>query len=270
MEINFYPQYNNRIQSFKSSEREVFDENGKIINRNTTGFFRSDLDWQNFSHFIANKYQNSKTANITIYGCSDGTEAYSLATVLMEHTPNFAPKVFPIIAKDFDSHIIQKAKSEKIDSEKSDLYAINYHLNGNFNKYFQMCATTNPDFEFALKPRKPLYDKIIFERANILEDIDNLPNENNIVLCRNMWKYLGKENHDILAQKLYEKTKNNGLVVIGSYDTKSEFGDADLAIDCIDVDIDKVLRQNGFRETHIKRVYEPIKINNPPYRSIYQ
>ena len=256
--------------SFKSSEREVFDENGKVLNRNTTGFFRSDLDWQEFATFLENKYKNVEQPNITIYGCSDGTEAYSLATVLIERTPTFAYKTFPIIAKDIDQHIISKAKSEIIDSEKSDIFAINYHLNGKFNHYFQTCGTRNPDFDFGLKPKKPLYDKIIFKQANILEDIQNLPNKNNIILCRNMWKYLGKENHNYLAQQLYEKTKHNGLVVIGSYDTKSEFADNDLAFDTHDVDIDKVLKQNGFRETNIKKVYEPIKINTIPYHAIYQ
>lgn len=89
-------------------------------------------------------------------------------------------------------------------------------------------------------------NNIKFQHANILDDIQKLPDENNVILCRNCWEYLGKENFHYLAEQLYEKTKNNGLVVIGKHE--ETFG------------VPEILERHGFKETEVKRVYKPTKI----------
>lgn len=246
MQISF-PVYKNIYTPqlrFGSSEREVFDTDGNVVNRNYTTFFRTDLQWENFVRFIDNKYKNSHDINLTCYGCSDGSEPYTLALSLINYTPATGYKIYPIIAKDYDPYIIKQAKSEQCHVANDDILAINDHTDGEFNSYFQVYSSTNEDFDYSISPKKPLYDKIIFEQANILDDLKNLPDENNVIMCRNFWKYLGEDKFDELAEKLYQKTKNKGLVVIGSYDRKFK--------------VNEVLERHNFRETDIKNVFEPI------------
>lgn len=246
MQISFpiYKTYASPQMRFGSSEREVHDPSGKVINRNYTTFFRTDLKWENFVKLLENKYRNQDKINLTCYGCSDGSEAYTLALSLISYTPETGYKIYPIIAKDYDPYIIKKAKSERCDIAKDDILAINDHTEGGMSYYFQMYGTNNEDFDYSISPKRPLYDKIIFEQANILHDLENLPDKNNVIMCRNFWNYLGSENFDELAEMLYEKTKNKGLVVIGSYDRAYK--------------VNEVLERHNFRETDVKNVFEPI------------
>lgn len=233
------------VPSFKSNELETFDENGEVINRNVTEFFRADLKWKEFSELLAKKYQNEDNVNITDYACSDGSEAYTLALSLMNYAPEICEKSFPIIAKDFDKHILNIAKSGRCNVYNCDFDAIDDHTNNRLSEYFTIAPAEDPEFFWEIHPKENLKNKIIFEHANILDDVQRLPNENNVILCRNCWEYLGKENFHYLAEQLYEKTKNNGLLVIGKHEEK--FG------------VPEILKKHGFRETQVKNVYEPVK-----------
>jgi len=231
------------VRAFKSNELETIDKNGEVINRNVTDFFRADLRWQEFSELLSKKYCNSDNINIHDYACSDGSEPYTLVISLINYAPEISEKSFPIIAKDYDKHILYNAMSGSCNIYGSDLDAINEHTNNRFNVYFDIIPAEDSDFIFAVRPKDIIKRNIIFQHANILEDIDNLPDKNNVILCRNCWEYIGKQNFQYLAEKLYEKTKNNGLVVIGKHEEL--FG------------VPEILQRHGFRETEVKRVYKP-------------
>ena len=245
MELKFYPQYNNQIQTFKSNENEFRDSSGKITNRTVTYFFRTDLDWLDFAQLLNQKYKDKPSFNIIQYACSDGSEAYTTAMAIKEFAPDIAPKAFPIIAIDKCPDIIKEAKSGICNLFEDDISAINWWTRGKFNDYFQVVPRTNPDCAMGVKPKAPIKDLIIFDQADVLEDLKNIADKDTVVMCRNCWEYIGKENYDKLAKELYEVTKNNGLLVIGDHDELHG--------------VPPVLLQNGFRETHVKRVYQPVK-----------
>lgn len=234
------------VPSFKSNELETYDKNGEVINRNVTELFRPDLRWKEFTELLAKKYERNDNINLIDYACSDGSEAYTIALCLINYTPEICRKSFPIIAKDFDKHILSRAMSGNCNIYASDLDAINDHTSNKVNDYFSVVPAQDSDFIFAIRPKEILRNNIKFQHANILDDIQKLPDENNVILCRNCWEYLGKENFHYLAEQLYEKTKNNGLVVIGKHE--ETFG------------VPEILERHGFKETEVKRVYKPTKI----------
>lgn len=231
--------------SFKSNERQIFDNAGKIINRNVTYFFRSDLDWEEFAKYLKRKYLNTPKVNIYDYACSDGSEAYSLAlSILAKGTPSENDKFFPIIAKDIDPYIIKKAQSGSCDIYDSDLYAINYYTKNKFNYFFQATAPKNKSCDLGIIPKEPLQNRIVFEQANIIKDLKNIPGKNNVILCRNFWPYLNETQQMILAEDLYQKSKNNGLIVIGDFDERN--GIANLLTEVF-----------NFKQGPLNRIYEP-------------
>lgn len=245
MEVKFYPQYNNHIQTFKSNEDVYHDKNGKITNRTVTYFFRTDLDWMYFAKLLNNKYKKEPNFNLIQYACSDGSEAYTTAMAIKEFAPDIKEKAFPIIALDKFDQVVKEAQSGICNLYEDDISAIDWWTRGKFNDYFQVVPRTNPDCAMGVKPKFPLEECIIFNQANVLEDLKNIPNKNTVIMCRNCWEYIGRENYDKLAKELYEVTKDNGLLVIGDHDELHG--------------VPPVLLQNGFRETSVKRVYEPIK-----------
>ena len=221
------------------------DESGKITNRTVTYFFRSDLDWLYFAKLLNKKYKNEPNFNIIQYASSDGSEAYTTAIAIKEFAPDIKQKAFPIIALDKFDKVVKEAQSGICNVYEDDISAIHWWTQGKFDNYFTLTQKTNPDCAMAVKPTKDLKSCILFDQADILEDLKNIPEKNTVIMCRNCWEYIGKENFDTLAKQLYEVTKDNGLVVIGDHDELHG--------------VPKVLLQNGFRETHVKRVYQPVK-----------
>lgn len=242
--IQYSPNYYAQKQSFKSNENAFLNKAGEVVNKTVTYMFRNDIEWDAFVRLIGYKYNNAEKINITNYACSDGSEPYTLAMSILEERPDIAKKVFPIIAKDKFQHVLDYAQSGMCNIYQSDLYAINYFTKNKFNTYFQAVAPTLEDCFLGVKPREPLQNKVIFKQADILEDLKNLPGENNVILCRNFWVYLGKENYHPLAEMLYEKTKNNGLIAIGSLENGHG--------------IPQILNQHGFRTTYVNNVYDPV------------
>lgn len=246
MRITFpqYFQYKTPLQTFKSNENEFFDSNGNVVNKTVTYFFRNDLEWEEFAKFLEYKYKNEGKVNITDYAASDGSEAYTLVMSLKEFAPSICDKTFPIIAKDKFQTMVDEAQSGICNIYDDDIYAINYFTRNKFNAYFQARRATNPDCPMAVSPKTPLQDKIIFTQADILNDLENLPDSNNVILCRNCWKYFSSEHYDKLAEQLYEKTKDNGVIVIGEVEEK--------------LGIPELLRRHGFQSTGLRNVYLPV------------
>lgn len=243
--IQHSPNYRKQQPSFKSNENEFFNNAGKIVNKTVTYMFRNDMEWDDFVKLLRYKYRNIDKINITNYACSDGSEPYTLALSILEQTPEISKKVFPIIAKDKFQHVLDFAQSGICNIYQSDLYAINYFTKNKFNTYFQAVRATIKDCFMGVRPKAPLQNKVIFQQADILEDLKNLPDENNVILCRNFWVYLGQEKYHRLAEMLYQKTKNNGLIAIGSLENGHG--------------IPQILRQHGFKETNVENVYSPEK-----------
>lgn len=235
------PRYNSQQPSFKSNKNEVLNAAGQVVNKTVTYMFRNDFEWNNFARLLAYKYKDTNKVHITNYACSDGSEPYTLSMALLEKVPEFSQKLFPIVAKDKFQHVLDYAQSGICNIYQSDIYSINYFTNNKFSHYFQAVPATIRGCFMGVKPKEPLKDKIIFQQADILDDLKNLPDENNVILCRNFWVYLGPENYHKLAEMLYEKTRNNGLIVIGALENGHN--------------IPQILCQHGFKETYITNVY---------------
>ncbi len=224
--MNILPLNIYNSQTFTSSDRCVYNclsrNDDDVIHRNTTFFYRKDLDWDNFSKFLLDKYKNTSKVNTYCYACSDGSEPYSLIIDLKTKAPSQADKFFPIIAKDYDQEIIRQAKSGTIYVPHYEKYFIHEQSNHNFNKFFGKDVRSDRRNNcagrvFEVKPE--LSNNVTFDSADICKDVENIKPDNSIVLCRNFWPYLkSQEKMDTLAQDLYNRLGNNSIVVLGIYD----------------------------------------------------
>lgn len=242
-----------RKLSFQSSSRVVLDDFNRVDYRNTTNFFRNDLDWEKLSTYIEDKYQNIDKVNVICHGCSDGSEALSIAIMLKEKFGSDADKFFPIIAKDFDNYIIGEAKSNYVEMTFPDICAIDKYTNGNSSKYFDI-----PEFqkgqEFVYAKIKPeLKNLIKYQVADFTEDIENIPTQNTILFCRNFWPYMAYEhNLSTIANNLASRLKDNSVAIIGSYDQYSSR-------------VIRYLQNAGFRQSDVLCV-----IFESNYKSLYE
>ena len=220
MQVTPVVNYNNKFRpSFQSNSRVVRDKVGNLLYRNTTNFFRSDLNWEAFVRFLHRKYENASKVNTYCFGCSDGSEPMSLFMLLKEKFPHDNSKFFPIQAKDIDSTVIYAARGSYISLGIYDYTMINMFTGQKFQKYFKMPNMAFGEDPIPVKKMMDFNRYIQYSVGNISHGISTIPSENSIVMCRNFWPYL-RSNSDklLLARQLAAKLKNNCTVVVGNYD----------------------------------------------------
>lgn len=235
--------YNN--VSFSSCARIVKNKSGSIIYRNTTTFFRNDLDWNSLCMYIKDKYKNTNKVNLVCYACSDGSEPMSLAMLIKENFGNDFQKFFPIVAKDVDDVIIRRAKSCFVNMDIEDIRTINNYTNNNIRNYFKFPRRAL-GIEFIPALINPWFKKgINYSVADIKKDCSNIPSDNTLLFFRNVWPYLADDSERMkLIKKIKSQFSKNCAIVIGNFDNKN--------ISTHNLLLDAGLKESGL----LKNVYE--------------
>lgn len=232
--------------TFQSLSRTVKDSDGKTKYRNTTYFFRDDLNWKLMGNYLAAKYQNADKVNFICYACSDGSEPMSAAIMLREKFGDNAGKFLPLIAKDIDETMIKNASDSRVMIDRYDIDNIKEFTAGSVEKYFDIPSFPEGDCSVSARPKSFLQGAITFRTADITKDIENIPQKNTVLFCRNFGPYIKPpvERHT-LARNLAERLNENCIVVIGDYDGM--------------VSTYTLLEKNGFRRVrHLRNVFENV------------
>jgi len=236
-----------RHHGVKSSEWGAAQDDcsGKFLYSNYTYFYRGDLsctseeelgDWYSFRETLKNHFKNTPKVNTFNFACSDGSETYSLACALIDEFGENSEKFFPIQAFDIDSEIVTRAKSGLISCSKSDINRMQFNLKKETRELFTISKQPLPldlRFRFLFNASDELRAKIDFSCDDIENQIESIPEKNNLIMCRNFWPYLGFEKSQRIIKKLGEKLDKSSLVVIGNYDKQVSY-------------IEKYLMQAGF------------------------
>ena len=236
--ITFNPAYNNL--NFKSFRHEILNKSGRVINRGDTCLFRCDLDFDYLINYLEFKYCDTPKVNIIAHACSDGEEVYSLISKMIDSLGEKASKKYlPIEAKDIVKDHIDIAKKGRYTIESYERGAISYYLGDKFNDYFYYINKNRVKISPLLKKN------VNFNKGNILEDCKTIDFDNTVLLARNFWHYLDKNNIYKLAHTLSQRMNKSSALVIGDYDKE--------------YNIDKILRNYDFYETQVKNVFEKIE-----------
>lgn len=256
MNINTRPNYQNSYinqscPNFTANNRQFIDTKTGTTYKTTTYFFREDLDWDRFVRLLENKYKDCDEVHVFNDACSDGHEPISLAIKLQQQMGDKSKKFFPIQASDYNSENIQNAKNGILGISNKELYDINCATNGKYRDYFDFAPKINIHDDLALSPKTELKEKLNFKQGDIFQNIEQMPKSNNVLLCRNFWRYLPKVGNSAekLAQRLGEKLDSTSLVIIGEHD--------------IECNTNELLQKNGFEETPVEFVFQKVKM---PYK----
>ena len=224
--------------SFRSYSRRIVDNDYPYYT--TTEFFRPDLNWEDFVHYIDNEYKNADKVNIICHACSNGEEPYSLAMLLNHRFKNKADKYFPIIAKDLNIENISLARKGDYTLNSDDVSAIRRYAGRNKLRDYFYILGSDIIYTYA-RIKKPIKDKVIFNYADIRDDVENIPPKNTVLMCRNFWPYLSSKDRKILAQRLYTQLDKSSMLVLGNFDM---YG---CAVDAI--------KKAGFVETELYGIF---------------
>jgi len=197
-------EYVNFLNSKPNELGSLYDS----LSINVTKFFRDKQVWQFFSHKVIPNLLKviSPTDTIRIWscGCASGEEPYSLAIMFMEALKNNEHK-FKILATDININSLRKARSGIYN--KDNLKNLDTKL---ITKYFKKME--NDKFQINEK----IKNLVSFN----LGDITTFPATYiDVVFCRNLLIYYGKDAQDLIFKKFYTVLKQNRYLVLGMDET---------------------------------------------------
>ena len=175
---------------------------------NVTKFYRDKQVWQVFGNKIIPKLVKDTKSNeklrIWSCGCASGEEPYSLAILFSETLKN-STKKFKILATDINSKALRQARK--------GIYTLDNLKNLDallITKYFK--KTNDGNYKIIDK----IKDLVSFNLA----DITTYPiSYLDVVLCRNLLIYYGKDAQDLIFKKFHTVLKPDGYLVLGMDET---------------------------------------------------
>ena len=215
------------MHSYKEYCDYVFSEEGRkqershlidVVTTNTTHFFREPKHWDIMNNIVLpdlwRRGIGGRGQKLKLWsaGCSSGEEPYTLAMVLSEWAAKNGGFDFSILGTDISREILQKAMRAVYSIDKADEISMEmkrkYVLKGK-NK-------GNP----LIKMDKCLRNKITFQRLNFMENF-RLPEQQDIIFCRNVVIYFDRETQLVLFNKFCNNLKKDGYLFIGHSESLS-------------------------------------------------
>jgi len=175
---------------------------------NVTKFFRDKQVWQFFMQKVIpdllKVIKPTDTIRIWSCGCASGEEPYSLAIMFNEALKNTDNK-FKILATDINLNSLREAHTGIYN--KDNLKNLDTRL---ITKYFNKIE--NDKFQINEK----IKNLVSFN----LGDITTFPATYlDVVFCRNLLIYYGKDAQDLIFKKFYTVLKQNRFLVLGMDET---------------------------------------------------
>ncbi len=172
---------------------------------NTSEFFRNPKSFKYLENEILPDLINKNNDKIKIWSapCSNGSEPYTVAIILNEL--GLKNNEYEILASDLDKDILKKAKEAYYSS--SSLKNVPDKL---MYKYFNPLSDEKNLYQLSRKIR----NSVKFEKKDLIND--RYSSGWNLILSRNFFIYLTKEQKDILTEKFTKNLKNNGYLFLGN------------------------------------------------------
>ncbi|MGM0413798.1 MAG: CheR family methyltransferase [Bacillota bacterium] len=172
---------------------------------NTSEFFRNPKSFDYLKGEVLPNLINKNNRKIKIWSapCSNGSEPYTIAIILNEL--GISESNFEILASDLDKEILQTAKNGQYSSNSLKNVPDNI-----MDKYFNPVPGEKDLYQLAKKIKR----KVKFEKKDLIND--SYSSGWDLILSRNFFIYLTKEQKDILTEKFTKNLKNEGYLFLGN------------------------------------------------------
>jgi len=140
-------------------------------------------------------------------GCSSGEEPYTLAIVLSEFAKRFRGFDFQILGSDLSTIVLEKAVTAIYPEERVSVIPMDLK-----KKYLLKSKDrTKPTVRIVPELRA----KTSFMRLNFMDDFYDVPNNFDIIFCRNVLIYFDRSTQEKVINKLCRHLKPGGYFFLG-------------------------------------------------------
>lgn len=182
---------------------------------NLTELFRNPDVWLKLRDEILPNFSNSASIKTWHAGCSTGEEVYTMSFILDEL--NLLSKS-RVMATDLSTTALRKAHKGQYSLQLIDQYVVpllKFFPKQKVEDYFETDAKTA-----TIKPK--YQSNVTFQRHNLVTDPMN--GLYDIIFCRNVMIYFDDELKRRVLDKLNERLKPDGFIIIGYYDIMPDYG----------------------------------------------
>lgn len=193
---------------YVTDDRNGFKEWSELVDTLTvqeTQFFRhpdSFLFLESYIKELIAQSDRARSIEIWSVGCSSGEESYSLAMLADKSLSTIDSAGYGVIGTDISLSAISSAKAGKYKVRKAEWIP---------EKYQDSYETQDN----TIKIKQSIADRVCFARVNIL-DLDRVPiRDMDIIFCQNLLIYLRKWRRKEVVNRLAERLKVGGVLVLG-------------------------------------------------------
>ena len=177
---------------------------------NVTSMFRDPSFFVAFREHVVPLLRTYPFIRVWNAGCSTGEETYSFAILLEEEGLYERSRIY---ATDFNADVLARARAGRFPLDRMQEYTQNYQRaggTGDFSAYYSV------EGEIA-KLEERLTEHVVFAQHNLASDRSF--NEFNVVLCRNVLIYFGRDLQRRVHRLFYDSLARFGVLGLGQKET---------------------------------------------------
>ena len=208
LNIPSYKDYIDFVFSKKGQMEELFhmiDE----ISTNKTDFFRESAHFDFLSQYLLPELYRANYRNLRVWSAasSSGEEPYTLAIVLSEFGALNSNFQFTITGSDISIKVLQKAVNGIYTEDRIEMIPMTLK-----RKYFLKSKDSEKK---TIRVSQELRKKVNFMRVNLMDDVYSVPDNQDIIFCRNVLIYFDRETQEKVICKLCNKLRPGGFFFLG-------------------------------------------------------
>lgn len=208
------------IPTYKEYIDYLFSKEGKykevthmidVVSTNKTDFFREPSHFDFMSdHLLPDFIKNNKTGRylrLWSAGCSSGEEPYTLSMVLSEFSRIYQNINFSILATDISTQMLKLGVNAIYKDDR--VAQIPLELK---RKYFLRSKDSSNKTVRIIPYLRRL---ITFQRLNFMDSNYNVPDNFDVIFCRNVLIYFDRPTQEMVINRLCGKLRKGGFFFLG-------------------------------------------------------
>jgi chemotaxis protein methyltransferase CheR len=173
---------------------------------NVTAMFRDPTFYVALREKVVPLLHTYPFTRIWVAGCSTGEEVFSLAILLAEEGLYERTRIY---ATDINEVVLEQARNGVFPLDKMQEYTQNYIRAGGNRSFSEYYVAR---YESALFARS-LLDNVVFAQHNLVSD--QVFNEFNAILCRNVMIYFDRSLQNRVHELFYDSLDTFGVLALG-------------------------------------------------------
>ena len=190
-----------------------------VVSTNKTDFFREPVHFDFLHSNVLPELLNGERPNRLIKvwsaGCSSGEEPYTLAMSLSEYMLEHPGFDFSIFATDISSRILKSAVDAIYKENRVEMLPLQ------LKKRYLLKSKDRINPTVRIVP--DLRRRVSFQRLNFMDSSYNVPENFDIIFCRNVLIYFDRETQEKVINKLCSKLKPDGFFFLGHSESITNF-----------------------------------------------